>query len=67
MNSSFLLGLIAGMILAASASGVLPADDPEYYVLAASEANALVVEGGSWSKIPFRKEDFEISPGIDGT
>jgi hypothetical protein len=47
------------MILAASASGVLPADDPEYYVLAASEANALVAEGGSWSKIPFRKEDFE--------
>jgi hypothetical protein len=54
-----LVGLNRGYDFSGVGKLVLPADDPEYYVLAASEANALVVEGGSWSKIPFRKEDFE--------
>ena len=38
---------------------VLPPGEPEYYVLAASEARALVVVTDRWSKIPWRKESFE--------
>ncbi|MFZ2105359.1 MAG: hypothetical protein WAV18_08240, partial [Roseiarcus sp.] len=57
-----LVGLNRGYDFSGVGKRVLPADDPEYYVRAASEANALVVEGGSLEQNSFSQGRLRISP-----